>query len=716
MRRAIQRNNVSSRSNLYKNCALYIEKGAVSLKRKNINTLFMLLILTLNIFFYLTINTSPVAATTRRVPQDYTTIQKAINAANSGDTILVDVGTYPEYVLVNKSVTLKGTNRQSIITGAATPTRVMDVKASNVRISDFTIQCPTKSYHGIWVEPPLETYYTKVDIINNTILGGNTAIFYSRSSRCSIINNTLLGATASAYGIRLYDSNYNTVAQNWVNGSGVYGINFYARSHHNNMTKNTITKCKYGVLLEYANYTTMYLNSIESSVDYGLRLSYTFYSVIKGNTLKNNKYGVYIWNCTQNQFYYNNFITNTIQQQHYGVPATNASNTWDTNTPPPAHAKGNYWSDYLGVDDGSGVGRWGEPRYVSDGVGDTLIPHQGLDTYPLMYPWTPTPPGPAPVAIFTWDPLEPIHNLPATFNASKSYKINGTIISYKWNFGDGNITTRLTPIIIHTFTSPGDYNVTLTVTDSPDGLTGSTWHIVKVLLYKLLIDVYTQQPEPYSGRGPNMPSDAYAPQYIVILYGEVEYNYEPIENKEVSFTVTDPNGEEYLFRTGWTNASGIASINFMLATNATFGLYRVFGSVEVSGHVANDTLTFLVGWIIEVLKVETVDQYGAPRSSFAKGEQVYFSIVVKNIAFTSRDATFTVGLLDDANQTIGVADISLAVPPGTHDYNLVFDVNIPHWSFVGPRASAHAEAFTTWPWDGGVAYCPEKSTMFMITP
>lgn len=685
------------------------------MKRKAVNTILMIILLTLNMF-WLIVNTPKVEAATRRVPQDYPTIQKAINAAISGDTILVDVGTYAEYVLVNKSVTLKGTNRQSIITGAATPTRVVDVKASNVKISGFTIRCPTKSYHGIWVEPPVNIYYTKVDIINNTILGGNTAIFYSRSSRCSVTNNTLLGSTASAYGIRLYDSNYNTVAENWVNGSGVYGINFYARSHHNNMTKNTVTKCKYGVHLEYSNYTTMYLNSIESSVDYGLRLSYTFNSLIKGNTMKNNKYGVYIWNCTQNQFYYNNFITNTIQQQHYAVPATNKSNTWDTNPPPPhIGAKGNYWSDYLGVDDGSGVGRWGEPRYASDGVGDTLIPHQGLDTYPLMHPWTPIPQGPAPVAIFTWSPLEPIYNQPATFNASKSYKINGTIISYKWNFGDGNITTRTNPIIIHTFTSPGNYNVTLTVTDSPDGLTGSTWHIVTVLLYKLLIDVYTQQPEPYSGRGPNMPSDAYAPQNLVILYGEVEYNYEPAWNKEVSFTVTDPNGEAYYFRTDWTNASGIASVNFTLASNATFGLYSVFASVEVSGHIANDTLTFLVGWIIEVLKVETVDQYGAPKTIFARDEQVYFSIVAKNIAFTSRNATFTVGLLDETNQTIGVADISLAVPPGTNDYNLVFNVKIPHWTYVG-KAEAHANAFTIWPWDGGVPYCPEKSTIFMITP
>jgi len=651
-----------------------------------------------------------VAGTIRRVPEDYPTIQKAINAAVSGDTILVAAGTYPEYVCVNKSVTLQGTNRQSIIKGGPeSTTRVVDVKISKVKISGFTVQGPTLSYKGIYVEPPLQQYFTNINITDNTVIGCNDGIFYSRSSKCFITNNTLQGNT---YGIRLYDSNYNVVAENLVNASGYYGIDFYARSRYNNLTKNTVMNCKYGVLLEYANYTTMYLNTIKSNTEYGLRLSYTFYSLGKGNTIRNNKYGVYIWNCSQNQFYYNNFIDNTNQVTHYAVPLT--SNTWDTDTPPPLRAQGNYWSDYTGVDDGTGLGRWGETRWAGDGVGDTLIPHLGVDWYPLMYPWTPVPLV-YPVAIFTWSPLEPIYNQPATFNASKSYDVNGTIVSYAWNFGDSTPpVTEPGPITYHTFTAPGNYTVTLTVTDN-DELTNSTSHIVKVLLYKLEIDVYTQHPEPYSGKGSHQPSDAFAPQSNVILYAEVTYNYEPVENKQVVFTVTDPNSVEIFYRTDNTNASGIAVVDFRLANNATFGVYTVLAAVEVSGRKANDTLTFLMGWIIEIISVKTVDQYGAPKIIFVEGEQIYFSVNVKNIAFTSKNATLTVGVIDETHQVISVADIRLNVPPGIHEYNLVFHVAVPQWTLVG-LASAHVCAFTTWPWSSGVPYCPEISTTFRIVP
>jgi len=302
--------------------------------------------------------------------------------------------------------------------------------------------------------------------------------------------------------------------------------------------------------------------------------------------------------------------------------------------------------------------------------------------------------------------------LPATFNASKSYDINGTIISYKWNFGDGNITTRYDPIIIHTFTAPGNYTVTLTVTDN-DGLTNSTSKLVTVLPYRLTIDVYTQK-EPYSGRGPNQPSDAFAPQQMVILYAEVTWNYEPVAGKPVAFQATDPNNITVTSRTAETNEYGIAETNFTIASDATFGIYTAIGSVTVSEKEAKDTLTFEVGWIIQLIKIDTLDENGDPKSLFTIGEYMCSNLRIKNIAFTTRNALLTINIYDECNVTVGLAYLQLAVPVGTHEFSLLqLGVKLPEWCFIG-RAKVFACALTDTASNNGVPYCPEISTEFLI--
>jgi plastocyanin len=56
------------------------------------------------------------SGTTRRVPQDYPTIQNGVDAANPGDLVLIDKGTYVESVFVTTpSITLRGVDRNSVI-------------------------------------------------------------------------------------------------------------------------------------------------------------------------------------------------------------------------------------------------------------------------------------------------------------------------------------------------------------------------------------------------------------------------------------------------------------------------------------------------------------------------------------------------------------------------------------------------------------------------
>jgi len=71
-----------------------------------------------------------------------------------------------------------------------------------------------------------------------------------------------------------------------------------------------------------------------------------------------------------------------------------------------------------------------------------------------------------PVASFTFTPPDPLVHEIVTFNASASTPDGGTIVSYTWDFGDGNITTTSNPIITHAYETYGTFTVTLNVTDS----------------------------------------------------------------------------------------------------------------------------------------------------------------------------------------------------------------------------------------------------------
>ncbi|MEM1566593.1 MAG: PKD domain-containing protein [Candidatus Bathyarchaeia archaeon] len=81
----------------------------------------------------------------------------------------------------------------------------------------------------------------------------------------------------------------------------------------------------------------------------------------------------------------------------------------------------------------------------------------------------PPPPQP-PSAVFTFSPTYPEANELVTFDASGSYDPDGYIVSYTWDFGDGNVTTTTNPTITHKYAAFGDYLVTLAVKDN-SGLT-----------------------------------------------------------------------------------------------------------------------------------------------------------------------------------------------------------------------------------------------------
>jgi PKD repeat protein len=93
-----------------------------------------------------------------------------------------------------------------------------------------------------------------------------------------------------------------------------------------------------------------------------------------------------------------------------------------------------------------------------------------------------------PTANFTWTPYTQFVNRTVTFNASSSepgwsakLADYSPIVQYTWNFSDGTGKINTTnPVINYVYTQPGNYTVTLIVTDSV-GRTNITSAVIEIL-------------------------------------------------------------------------------------------------------------------------------------------------------------------------------------------------------------------------------------------
>ena len=238
---------------------------------------------------------------------------------------------------------------------------------------------------------------------------------------------------------------------------------------------------------------------------------------------------------------------------------------------------------------------------------------------------------------------------------------------------------------------------------------------------KGIIDLYTQK-ELYSGRGQGQTSDAFAPQELVILYAYVTYNLDPVQNKIVAFQIIGPPNPIYNFsivRSSQTNANGIAQISFRIpwpdenAETQIFGNWTAIATVDIAETVM-DTLTFQVGWIVRLLRVETVDVNNMSRTSFTKGERVCFKLTARNIAMTDKVATLIIDVHD--NSSVPLGQLLVENVRVSSDVNVFFieDLMIPTWACLGVSLVV-ANAYTELPGVDGEPWCPQVSTTFLIT-
>jgi PKD repeat protein len=142
-----------------------------------------------------------------------------------------------------------------------------------------------------------------------------------------------------------------------------------------------------------------------------------------------------------------------------------------TNSATTATSFNGYWR--LGGDSLSG---WGADNSFFKGTLDegavypTVLTATQVATH---YHASPAATNSPPAAAFT----STVAGATASFDGTGSSDPDGPIVSYSWDYGDGNTDTGATPS--HTYGSPGTYNVALTVTDT-SGATATVSHPVTI--------------------------------------------------------------------------------------------------------------------------------------------------------------------------------------------------------------------------------------------
>jgi parallel beta-helix repeat protein len=337
--------------------------------------------------------TNPVKAvsSTITVPDDYSTIQEAINHASDGDTVFVRAGTYNESVVINRTVSLIGENRETTIIQAAAPTMYgvlvtsdnvtfigftvckslwwgIQVQSSGCHISDSNFSEEEYNGEGIFLDGRNAQVNDNV-VANNTVLNNGDAGIHVWTSNGNHIESNIIGN--SCFGIYIeWSSSRNMIERNEIFNNSIVGIPLTTGAFGNTITCNNISDC--GWSSNWGEGT--------GAITFG---SESVGNRIVANLICNSRRGVDLRDFSNNNvFYHNSFIDNSVQVTNdIGLPSLCI---WDGGY----SQGGNYWSDYNGIDVKKGLY---QNETGSDGVADSpyTIDVYNQDRYPLMKPYVP---------------------------------------------------------------------------------------------------------------------------------------------------------------------------------------------------------------------------------------------------------------------------------------------------------------------------------------
>ena len=157
------------------------------------------------ISFFFIIGTA--SGATYFVPDDYPTIQGAIDASVTGDTIIVRAGTYPENInLLGKGIIVKrefGPESTIIDGGDVASVVVIDAGGPDTVLDGFTLTNGNASFGGGIMCP-----YSSPTLVNNIITGNHAGYYgggiYLEGGEPILADSIIESNTCTEYGAGLY--------------------------------------------------------------------------------------------------------------------------------------------------------------------------------------------------------------------------------------------------------------------------------------------------------------------------------------------------------------------------------------------------------------------------------------------------------------------------------------------------------------------------------
>ncbi|MCW4022258.1 MAG: hypothetical protein NWF02_03745 [Candidatus Bathyarchaeota archaeon] len=323
-------------------------------------------------------------AATIVVPDDYESIQDAIIAADTGDTVFVKNGVYlvneDTSITIYKTVSLTGEDpKNTIIQGNYSNIRggtAIRVTAVDVTISGFTL---TNCRVAITIENFGEAYPSGCKIINNNIVNNSEGI-RPRANDILISGNNI---TKCVTGISGYDKKNIAVIGNNITENG-YGINI-GESRNITVLENNISNNEGGLnMIYYGPYSVHANNFTENGWAIRFAEGCQNATVYGNNILKN---CIAVWLLTfpnggdrvtsgEGNMFFGNVIVGNSQQISKEEMYDNIDPTWSRGTDIVSwdnSTMGNYWDDYNGTDQND------------DNIGETpyRLDQNNQDNHPL---------------------------------------------------------------------------------------------------------------------------------------------------------------------------------------------------------------------------------------------------------------------------------------------------------------------------------------------